>query len=103
MENSSAVRSSKVTNAETLLKLASDTSKLLSHKCKTISPLDFHEVMASGSLASSAGLCHGSSRSALWLPLDLVLEDAMDGSQVNATCAVEIITGKPNFILVLGI
>ncbi|KAE9455334.1 hypothetical protein C3L33_12769, partial [Rhododendron williamsianum] len=92
VENSSAVRSSKVTNAETLLKLASDTSKLLSHKCKTISPLDFHEVMASGSLASSAGLCHGSSRSALWLPLDLVLEDAMDGSQVNATCAVEIIT-----------
>lgn len=103
MENSSAVRSSKVTNAETLLKLASDTSKLLSHKCKTISPLDFHEVMASGSLASSAGLCHGSSRSALWLPLDLVLEDAMDGSQVNATCAVEIITGKPYFILVLEI
>ncbi|KAG5554815.1 hypothetical protein RHGRI_012395 [Rhododendron griersonianum] len=92
VENSSAVRSSKVTNAETLLKLASDTSKLLSHKCKTISPLDFHEVMASGSLASSAGLCHGSSRSALWLPLDLVLEDAMDSSQVNATCAVEIIT-----------
>ena len=68
-----------------------------------ISPQKFHEVMASGSLASSAGLCHGASRSALWLPLDLVLEDFLDGSQVNATSAVEIITGKDNFILVVGI
>ena len=66
-----------------------------------ISAHKFHEVMASGSLASSAGLCHGASRSALWIPLDLVLEDLMDGSQVSATSAVEIITGKANFILVV--
>lgn len=50
--------------------------------------------MAFGSLSSSAGLCQGVSRSALWLPLDLLLEDAMDGYQVNATCGIEIITGK---------
>ncbi|KAE8734115.1 Mediator of RNA polymerase II transcription subunit 33B [Hibiscus syriacus] len=49
--------------------------------------------MAFESLASSAGLCHGASRSDLWLPLDLVLEDAMDGYLVNTTSAVEIITG----------
>lgn len=54
--------------------------------------------MAFGSLASSAGLCHGASRSALWLPLDLVLEDAMDGYQVEATSAIERISGKELFI-----
>ncbi|GFZ14083.1 REF4-related 1 [Actinidia rufa] len=91
--NSSAVRNSKVTTAEALQQLATSTCKILSWECKMISPQKFHEVMASGSLASSAGLCHGASRSALWLPLDLVLEDLMDGSQVNATSAVEIITG----------
>ncbi|KAL6971432.1 hypothetical protein U1Q18_031108 [Sarracenia purpurea var. burkii] len=91
--NSSAVRNSEITTAEALLQLASDTHKILSWECKTISCQDLREVMASGSLASSAGLCHGASRSALWLPLDLVLEDAMDGYQVNATSAVEIITG----------
>ena len=92
--NSSALRNSKVITAEALLQLTSDTRKILSRECKASSLQEFHEVMASGSLASSAGLCHGASRSALWLPLDLVLEDAMDGSQVNATSAVEIITGK---------
>ncbi|PSS33906.1 Mediator of RNA polymerase II transcription subunit 33A like [Actinidia chinensis var. chinensis] len=91
--NSSAVRNSKVTTAEVLQQLATGTCKILSRECKMISPHKFHEVMASASLASSAGLWHGASRSALWLPLDLVLEDLMDGSQVNATSAVEIITG----------
>lgn len=47
-----------------------------------------------GPLASSAGLCHGTSYSSLWLPLDLVLEDAMDLSQVHVTSAIEILTGK---------
>lgn len=61
---------------------------------KTSSLQKYHAVMASGSLVSSAGLCHGASRTALWLPLDLVLEDAMDGYQVDATSAVETITGK---------
>ncbi|GMP56604.1 hypothetical protein CsSME_00021025 [Camellia sinensis var. sinensis] len=90
--NSSALGNSEVT-PEVLLQLTSDTRKVLSRQCKTSSLQEFHEVMASGCLSNSAGLCHGASRSALWLPLDLVLEDAMDGSQVNATSSIEIITG----------
>ncbi|XP_052189469.1 mediator of RNA polymerase II transcription subunit 33A isoform X2 [Diospyros lotus] len=93
IENSSALKNSKIITADALLQLTSDTRKILSRECKASFAQDFHEIMASGSLVSSSGLCHGVSRSALWLPLDLALEDAMDGSQVNATSAVEIITG----------
>ncbi|KAK9288306.1 hypothetical protein L1049_016757 [Liquidambar formosana] len=91
--NSSAVRNSKAITPELLLQLTSDTRIVLSRECKTSSLQKFHAVMAFGSLSSSAGICHGASRSSLWLPLDLVLEDAMDGSQVTATSAVEIVTG----------
>lgn len=79
---------------ESLLQLTSDTRIVLSRESKTSSLQKFHAVMAFGSLASSAGLCHGASRSALWLPLDLVLEDAMDGYQVEATSLIERITGE---------
>lgn len=79
---------------EVLVQLISDTRQVLSRECKTSCLQKFHEVMAYGPLASSAGLCHGTTRSALWLPLDLVLEDVMDGSQVNATSAIEIVIGK---------
>ncbi|GLT71444.1 hypothetical protein SLA2020_434600 [Shorea laevis] len=54
---------------------------------------EFHAVMVSGSLISSSNQLHGIGWSALWLPIDLFLEDAMDGSQVAATSAVEILTG----------
>lgn len=54
-------------------------------------------MLQSRPLVNYAGLCLGTSRSALWLPLDMLLEDAMDGSQVNATSAVEIITGNESF------
>ncbi|KAL4205446.1 hypothetical protein AMTRI_Chr01g137360 [Amborella trichopoda] len=47
-------------------------------------------LIDSGPLISS-GHGHGASRSALWIPIDLFLEDAMDGSQVAATCAIEIL------------
>lgn len=50
--------------------------------------------MAFEYLSSSASLCHGASHSALWIPLDLMLEDAMDGYQVSATSSIEIISGK---------
>ncbi|KAI4342777.1 hypothetical protein MLD38_027361 [Melastoma candidum] len=40
-----------------------------------------------GNPASSSG------RSDMWLPLDLVLEDTMDGYEVNVTSAIEIIVG----------
>ncbi|KAF8387992.1 hypothetical protein HHK36_026658 [Tetracentron sinense] len=91
--NSSALRNSKTITPDALLQLTSDTLKVLSRECKTSSQLEFHAVMASGSLISSAGQCHGASRSALWLPLDLFLEDSMDGSQVAETSAIEILTG----------
>ncbi|GAV78727.1 hypothetical protein CFOL_v3_22192 [Cephalotus follicularis] len=89
---SAVLRNSKHIGPETLLQLTSDTRRVLSRKCKTISQ-EFHAVMASGSLISSAGQCHGTSLSALLLPMDLLLEDSMDGSQVTATSAVENLTG----------
>ncbi|KAL6293326.1 hypothetical protein ACE6H2_001468 [Prunus campanulata] len=86
-ENSSALKNSKVTSPEAILQLASDicitpqNSKLrLVQKC--------HSIMD-----SSEGLSRGIGRSTIWLPLDLVLEDAMNVTQVNATSSVEVITG----------
>ncbi|KAL3517544.1 hypothetical protein ACH5RR_020133 [Cinchona calisaya] len=90
---STALRNSKNISPEALLELTSSTRRVLSRECKTSSEQRFHAVMASGSLISSAGQCHGTSRSALWLPIDLFLEDTMDGSQVTATSAVETLTG----------
>ncbi|KAK3016179.1 hypothetical protein RJ639_007019 [Escallonia herrerae] len=89
---SSALRNSKVTTPEALLQLISDPQKKISRKCTSYLQ-EFHAGMPAGSLASFAGMCHGASRSALWLPLDLMLEDAMDGTQVTATSAIETITG----------
>lgn len=86
--NSSALQSSSIISPKALLQLASDA-----HNLSKANSLQEHYVRStSRSLATCAGLCFGSSRSSLWLPLDLFLEDAMDGSQVNATSAIEIIT-----------
>ncbi|KAL7144625.1 hypothetical protein ABFS83_07G024900 [Erythranthe nasuta] len=82
LEHSSALRNSKCISPEILLKLISDAHKIKVHPVVQVTPL-----------VNSAGLCIGTSQSALWLPLDMLLEDAMDGSQVNATSAIEIITG----------
>lgn len=95
VENSSSLRNSKPITAEVLRKLISDTFKTSPKHLQTSTLLEFYPVVKSRPLAHSAGLCLGTSRSTLWLPLDLLLEDAMDGSQVNATSTVEIITGKP--------
>lgn len=91
---STALRNSKHITPEAFLQLTSDTHRVLSRDCKTISQKEFHAVMSSGSLISSANQCHGASRSSLWLPIDLFLEDSMDGSQVAATSAIENLTGK---------
>lgn len=53
----------------------------------------FCAVMAPEPLIFSAGQCNGATQSSLWLPIDMFLEDIMDGSQVAATGAVEILTG----------
>ncbi|XAR61234.1 hypothetical protein NMG60_11034880 [Bertholletia excelsa] len=90
---SSGLRNSKNITREGLLQLTSDTRKVLSRECKTSSQKQFHAVIASGSLASSASQFHGTSDSALWLPFDVFLEDTMDGSQVASTSAVEVLTG----------
>lgn len=79
--------------------MISDRRNVLTREGKTISQQEFHAVLASGSLISSAGQCHGASRSALWLPIDLFLEDAMDGAQVAATSAIETLSGTICFIL----
>ncbi|KAF3621448.1 Mediator of RNA polymerase II transcription subunit 33B [Capsicum annuum] len=91
--NSSALRNSKNISPEALVQLTSDKRVVLSRKYKTISHKRFHAVMASGSLVSSADQYHGASPAVLWLPIDLFLEDTMDGSQVAATSAVETLAG----------
>ncbi|KAL0419935.1 UNVERIFIED_CONTAM: Mediator of RNA polymerase II transcription subunitA [Sesamum radiatum] len=88
--NSSSLRNSKNISPEALLQLTSNTRQVLSRECKTNSQQQFHAVTARSPM-SSAGQCHV--RSALWLPIDLYLEDAIDGSQVRATGAAETLTG----------
>ncbi|XP_010532697.1 PREDICTED: mediator of RNA polymerase II transcription subunit 33A-like isoform X2 [Tarenaya hassleriana] len=78
--NSSAMKSSKFL-PEVLLQLISDRRPALSHDGKANSLSKSDVILDFGSLASFTGLCHGASLSTLWLPLDLVLEDAMDGYQ----------------------
>ncbi|KAG9154144.1 hypothetical protein Leryth_000609 [Lithospermum erythrorhizon] len=81
-----ALRTSKNISPETLMQLTSDAHRLLSREGKTSSHRTFHAVMA------CPGLCHGTSHSTRWLPIDLFLEDIMDGSQVVATSAAETLT-----------
>ncbi|XP_031400886.1 mediator of RNA polymerase II transcription subunit 33B-like isoform X2 [Punica granatum] len=91
--NSAALRNLKHMSPEAFLQLTSDKRNVLTREGKTVSQQEFHAVLASGSLISSAGQSYGASQSALWLPIDLFLEDAMDGSQVAATSSVETLTG----------
>lgn len=93
------MQSSSVISPEALLQLASDAHNLI----KTNSLQERYVRSTLRSLATCAGLCFGSSRSSLWLPLDLFLEDAMDGSQVNATSAIEIITGAITFSVTFSV
>ncbi|KAM7257199.1 hypothetical protein ACFE04_012940 [Oxalis oulophora] len=90
--NSSLLTSSKNINPDKLLQLTPKTPVVLSGKPKMTSEEKFIEVMASGALLSSAGECRGTSHSALWLPIDLFFEDAMDGAQVRPNSAVEDLT-----------
>ncbi|KAL4351458.1 hypothetical protein GQ457_06G029490 [Hibiscus cannabinus] len=90
---SMALRNTKHITPEALLNLTSDVHKVVSRKCKTISQQEFNADLGSGSITTSSSQCHGNSPSARWLPIDLFLEDTMDGSQVAATGAVESLTG----------
>lgn len=90
---STALRNSKHVTPEALLQLISDTQRVLFSECKTTSK-EVHAIMASSSLISSAGQSNGTTQSSLWLPIDLFLEDAINGSQVAAYSSIEILTGK---------
>ncbi|GFP97858.1 mediator of RNA polymerase ii transcription subunit 33a [Phtheirospermum japonicum] len=72
---SASLRNSKVISPEALLHLTSDTRQVLSRACKI--------SIIGTSPMPSAGNCNGTFRSALWLPIDLYLEDTMDGSQIG--------------------
>lgn len=91
--SSPALRNSKNINPEVLLQLTSEAGEVLFRESKASSQKQFHAVVASGSLASSASQCHGMSQSAVWLPFDLFFEDSMDGSQVEAFSSVDVLTG----------
>ncbi|KAK1318763.1 Mediator of RNA polymerase II transcription subunit 33A [Acorus calamus] len=89
--NSSAFQSSSL-SAESIQKLLSlHKSKSCSQQPVLIQEKGFNALASSGT-PSSTLYCHGASRTSLWLPLDLFLEDAMDGS-VAATNAIEILSG----------
>lgn len=54
-----------------------------------------HAITSSGFLRSSVG--HSQAvNSVLWIPIDLYLEDCIDGS-VAATSAIELLSGKDVF------
>ncbi|XP_074274774.1 mediator of RNA polymerase II transcription subunit 33A-like [Silene latifolia] len=90
---SAALRNSKNTTPEVFVRMASDTCELLSSENKTSLQKQFHAVMAPGSFVSLAAQCHGASCSSLWIPIDLFLEDAMEGIIVTPTCAIDTLTG----------
>lgn len=88
------MQNSEILTPDGLRQLTSGVHNLLSRDFRANSLRESQALMASKPLATCAGLFLGTSCSSLWLPLDLVLEDAIDGSQVSATSAIEIITGK---------
>lgn len=73
---------------------------VVSHECKTNSKLKLNVVPACYYI-SSADHSYGDSWSSLWLPFDLILEDALDGGQVAAFSAIEIIAGMFFFVLII--
>ncbi|KAI3711880.1 hypothetical protein L1987_70429 [Smallanthus sonchifolius] len=81
------LRNSKMMTPEILLQLISDDRKIGSEEKKANYLQEIHT-----GLSSSAGISHKVSSSSLWISIDLVLEDAMDGLQVDTTSAIEIIT-----------
>ncbi|KAM0950986.1 putative mediator of RNA polymerase II transcription subunit 33A/B [Dioscorea sansibarensis] len=75
-----------------LLQLAVDDHKKVSRECNHGHHEELNALIASESSTSSGGQCHGTSCSALWIPLDLYLEDCIDLS-VAPSNAIEILSG----------
>ncbi|KNA04417.1 hypothetical protein SOVF_199670 isoform A [Spinacia oleracea] len=89
--NSSTLKNPEILSPKMLSKLTSDARKVSSWEYKKSGEV-FSAESAFRSMVFPAQ-CQETYHSGLWLPLDVVLEDMMDGSQVTATSAVEIITG----------
>lgn len=89
--NSLALKNSTVSTG----RLINWSFDILNKKCWQFKHSKYRDLcpISSGPFESPGGHCHGPSRSAIWVPLDLYLEDAIDGS-VAATNAIETISGK---------
>ncbi|KAG4390582.1 hypothetical protein GLYMA_05G001600v4 [Glycine max] len=90
--NSTLLRSLKHVTPESLLPLDFNSPtgiKLLCSEWKTTPTLELNAVMADSCAVQS----RHDSWSLLWLPIDLILEDAMDGNHVAEASAVEALTG----------
>ncbi|XP_074307309.1 mediator of RNA polymerase II transcription subunit 33A isoform X2 [Silene latifolia] len=90
--NSSALRNSEYLSPKALIQLTGEANKVSSQEYKKLLN-GFGAVTAYGSLSSPAGFYQEIGHSSMWLPLDVILEDAVDGYQVTAASAVETITG----------
>jgi len=95
VENSSALQNSTI-SPEALLQLVSDDCSVLCRESNSDQNRGMHAITSSGLLISPGGHCHGFN-SALWIPLDLYLEDCIDGS-VAATSAIELLSGNNIFM-----
>ncbi|KAL2335768.1 hypothetical protein Fmac_016981 [Flemingia macrophylla] len=93
--NSTVLRTLKHVSPESLVPLNFNTTtgiKLLSSEWKTTPKLELNDVLAAGADSCTVQSRHDS-WSLLWLPIDLILEDAMDGNHVAENSAVEVLTG----------
>ncbi|KAJ8748342.1 hypothetical protein K2173_002979 [Erythroxylum novogranatense] len=90
--HSPSLKNSKQITSGALLQLTCEKIFPFSN-CKSVSKQGSHACIALGSLLSSADQCHGASHSAIWLPIDLLLEDAMEESHLTATSGVENLKG----------
>ncbi|MED6130486.1 hypothetical protein PIB30_000986, partial [Stylosanthes scabra] len=91
VSNSSVLRSSAHITPEALSLLMENIHEGISHETKTTSKANI--FMASGSQICFSGQYFGDSCSLQWLPIDLILEDALDGANISAFSAVRIVTG----------
>ncbi|KAF3793040.1 Mediator of RNA polymerase II transcription subunit 33A [Nymphaea thermarum] len=76
-------------SSESLLHLSSHIQKSFSQEFKDIQHPSIRALINIRPLAPSTYQNHGANRSSLWIPLDLFLEDTMDGSQVTAESAIK--------------
>ncbi|GAA0139031.1 hypothetical protein LIER_00660 [Lithospermum erythrorhizon] len=93
LTNSSTLEDSQYMSLKSVEQSSADMRNMMLKICTQSSSQGLITSTVSRTLDSCVGLCLGFSPSAIWLPLDLVLEDAMDASQVNASSAVETLTG----------